>query len=327
MLVSIQFLRAFASILVLFHHISYKDQIYGNDVLSFFTIGEIGVDIFFIISGYIMMHSTHQKPVKAGDFIVNRIIRIIPLYWTFTIIALIIYIVMPDKINSSGGATVVFESFVLFPTEGKYLVQNGWTLRYEFLFYFIFMISLFLKNKRFIAVTIFGLFLVGIWLNPSNLYLSFVTNDLLLEFLFGIFLYLMRYRYSNDNIGISILVFFTSISFLYYFKQNPEATEIRAIYYGIPALLFSASFLLLEQKLKNFESVILLFGNSSYSLYLVHPFVLVACALIFKRFASSTVTFDIGFIFVMFLASIIAGMATYKYVEVKQIRLIKNLKR
>ena len=326
MLVSIQFLRAFASIIVVMHHIAYKDKIYGNNILDFFTFGEIGVDIFFIISGYIMMYSTHKKDISATTFIKNRIIRIIPLYWTLTIFALIIFLILPDKVNSSGGETMIFESFFLIPTEGKYLIQNGWTLRYEFLFYFIFMISLFLRNKRFIAIIIISLLFIGQIFEINNTYLKFITHNLLLEFLFGIFLYLFYQRYRKDSILLSSTLFIVCILSLYYFMENSELIKSRAISYGIPALLFCASFLFLENKLQKFKKFILPLGDSSYSLYLIHPFVLVANAIIIKKIYFQSIYYDLLLISSMLISSIICGILTYKYIEIKQINYLKNKK-
>lgn len=324
MLISIQFLRAYASIIVVLHHIVYKDKIYGNNILDFFTFGEIGVDIFFIISGYIMMYSTHKRNISAKNFMINRITRIIPLYWTLTFVALAIYFVLPGKVNASGGETVILESFLLLPTEGKYLIQNGWTLKYEFIFYIIFMISLFLDNKRFILIIITGLFLFGIIIEPTNVYLKSISNNLILEFLFGILLYLMYYKYKKDNLILSIVLVILSVLTLFYFKENIEIIKYRAIYYGIPALLFSAGILLVENKLHKIQNIILILGNSSYSLYLIHPFILVANAMLFKKFYNETLLFDVIFIISMLISSIIFGILTYKYIEIKQINYLKS---
>lgn len=327
MLVSIQFLRAFASIIVVLHHIAYKDKIFGNNILSSFTFGEIGVDIFFIISGYIMMYSTHKKPVTATNFISNRIIRIIPLYWTLTILALIVFLILPDKVNSSGGETVILQSFFLLPTDGKYLINNGWTLRYEFLFYIIFMISLFLQNKRFIAIIIIGLLFIGQVIESNNTYLKFLTNTLLLEFLFGIFLYFFYNKYKKDNILLSVSLLTSSIILLFLFMENSDLIKSRAIYYGIPALLFCGAFLVLENKLQKIKDFILPIGNSSYSLYLIHPFVLMGNSIILKKFNNESYLYDIILILSMLISSIIVGILTYKYIELKQINYLKTIKK
>lgn len=289
-------------------------------------ISSLGVDIFFIISGYIMMYSTHKKSISASTFIKNRLIRILPLYWTLTIFALIIFFILPDKINSSGGETLILESFFLLPTEGKYLIQNGWTLRYEFLFYFIFMISLFFQDKRFIAIIILSLVFIGQIFQPDNTYIKFITQNLLLEFLFGIFLYFFYQRYKKDNILLSVYLLILSILSLYYFIENSDFFKLRAIYYGIPALLFCSSFLFLENSLQRFKKIILPLGDSSYSLYLIHPFILVANAIIFKKFYSQSIFYDILFISSMLVSSIIFGIITYKYIEIKQLNYIKNKK-
>jgi peptidoglycan/LPS O-acetylase OafA/YrhL len=273
------------------------------------------------------MYSTHKKPVTATNFISNRIIRIIPLYWTLTILALIVFLILPDKVNSSGGETVIFQSFFLLPTDGKYLINNGWTLRYEFLFYIIFMISLFLQNKRFIAIIIIGLLFIGQSIESNNTYFKFLTNTLLLEFLFGIFLYFFYNKYKKDNILLSVSLLTSSIILLFFFMENNDLIKSRAIYYGIPALLFCGAFLVLENKLQKIKSFILPLGNSSYSLYLIHPFVLMGSSIILKKFNNESYLYDIILILSMLISSIIVGILTYKYIEIKQINYLKNIKK
>jgi exopolysaccharide production protein ExoZ len=102
---SIQIMRGIASLLVLLNHISVKGYQYGNGALKGFSVGGAGVDLFFIISGYIM-----DQRLNFSQFIIRRIKRIIPLYWLVTTIALIVYLYKPNLINSSGGKTGILVS-------------------------------------------------------------------------------------------------------------------------------------------------------------------------------------------------------------------------
>ncbi|WP_313159776.1 acyltransferase family protein, partial [Mixta calida] len=142
MIISVQLLRALAAIMVVMHHITIKAGQYHNNALSGFHIGEFGVDLFFIISGYIMCYTTEGKKIVPWVFIQRRIKRIIPLYWVMTAIALAVYLVAPAMVNASGGETSILASWTLFPLGKKLLVNNGWTLSYEFLFYLTFAVCL-----------------------------------------------------------------------------------------------------------------------------------------------------------------------------------------
>ena len=138
---SIQIMRGIASLLVVLLHISVKGGQYDNGALKGFSIGGAGVDLFFIISGYVMCISTVGRPLTFYQFLLLRIRRIIPLYWLVTTVGLAIYLYNPKLVNTSGGETSIWASYVLFPNGKKFLNSNGWTLSYEFFFYFIFGFS------------------------------------------------------------------------------------------------------------------------------------------------------------------------------------------
>lgn len=91
MLYSIQFLRGIAALLVVFHHTAYKGQVYNTGTFGWLTIGSSGVDLF-VISGFIMCYTTHDKDITFTKFIMHRIKRIIPLYWFFLCGIICLYI-------------------------------------------------------------------------------------------------------------------------------------------------------------------------------------------------------------------------------------------
>src|SRR5687768_4763171 len=132
---SIQIMRGIAAVMVVLLHISVKGGQYGNGALGGFLIGGAGVDLFFIISGYIMCISTAGKQLNFYEFFLHRIQRIIPLYWFSTTVALGIYLYNPGLINTSGGETSIWASYTLIPTRNRLLNSNGWTLSFEFFFY------------------------------------------------------------------------------------------------------------------------------------------------------------------------------------------------
>ena len=122
---SIQFLRGIASMLVLFYHISGNVLIkYGQPngdayIYKLFTSGLIGVDIFFIISGFIMYYTIYisgKNTLSTKTFLIKRSIRIAPLYWFYTIIYAGAALLIPtlthtDRITSEA----IFKSFAFIP--------------------------------------------------------------------------------------------------------------------------------------------------------------------------------------------------------------------
>lgn len=98
MLNNIQVLRGFAALIVVVFHIvgasnSYKmpAEIFGLTG----ALGRSGVDIFFVISGFIMVYTQYNKKTKPLSFIKDRIIRVVPIYWVFSFLFLALYFVMP----------------------------------------------------------------------------------------------------------------------------------------------------------------------------------------------------------------------------------------
>jgi len=187
-ILSIQMMRGIACILVVLFHISVKGGQYGNGALQGFSIGGAGVDMFFIISGYIMCASTAARRLNFFQFSLLRIKRIIPLYWLTTTAALVIYLYNPHVVNTSGGETSIWASYTLVPNGKKYLNSIGWTLSYEFFFYIIF--ALFINQGTYRAAvlsSIILLILVGIGLvaNNDGPVLNFSTHTLYIEFVFG----------------------------------------------------------------------------------------------------------------------------------------------
>jgi exopolysaccharide production protein ExoZ len=327
MLISIQLLRAIASILVLIHHIKAKDEIYSNGLLSFFTFGEIGVDIFFIISGFIMYFIYQRKIIQPIEFIYHRIIRIMPLYWLLTLIALFIYLIIPEKVNSSGGVTFIVESFFLIPVEGKFLIQNGWTLTYEFLFYFIFMIALIIKDIRIVFFIILILSIFGYLLNFDNIYYNYLTNNILLEFLLGIvsFRIYVILKDSENYILFSLGFILFGIILLSLFINNDFIKNYRIIYYGIPSFFFFIGILLLEKKMINIKSILFL-GNSSYSLYLIHPFVLAGFSLVYLKLnLNAHMISEFLYILIMFFTSLYIAHLLHEYIEKNIINYLNKL--
>ena len=328
MIYSVQYMRAIAALLVVIHHAASKGSQYSSAAFEWFTIGEAGVDLFFIISGYIMCHTVDSKNINFISFLTARVKRIIPLYWVLTTMALLIYILFPDKINSGGGGTNIIHSYTLFPVKENYLINNGWTLSYEFFFYLLFAFALSLTSKfKFFLPVILIITLVSIGnFNLSNTTIfSFITNPLLLEFSFGILIY---YLFKNYHLNTIIGLGLTTISIILFLLVNIFTPDYsRVIIYGIPAMLFFTGMVALEPLFKKASEnkIALLFemiGNSSYSLYLSHPFALVITSIILSKLDLD----KFGYLFVILLvvSSIIAGQLCYLFIEKQLAKVLKK---
>lgn len=326
-------MRAIAAVLVVINHAAWKGEQYSSNPLGWFNIGGVGVDLFFIISGYIMCHTVYLKKISFNRFLVARIKRIIPLYWVLTTMALAIFFIFPEKVNSSGGVVSIIHSYTLFPVpvEEKYLIQNGWTLSYEFFFYFLFAICLGLTSKyKFIlpATIIITLVSLGNFSTEGNYLLEFITNPLLLEFSFGIVaFYIFRINQLSFTLGFFLIVLsILSIAFVNAYDPNYP----RVINWGIPAVLFFVGMMTFESFFKQKKTNIIaklfkMIGDSSYSLYLFHPFSLVVFSILFSK--TGLHNFGYLFVFSLLCSSIISGYLCYFLLEKNLLRIIKTNKK
>ncbi|RYG23519.1 MAG: acyltransferase, partial [Burkholderiales bacterium] len=139
-LYSVQYLRAAAALLVVVAHAFSYQMGLGNPLVV--EAGEVGVTLFFAISGFIMVHVTGPGSFSAGDFLVRRIVRIVPLYWLFTALAASLAVLAPALFKTTVFTWPHFIQSLLFiaheaPNRGgtSPLLSLGWTLNYEAFFY------------------------------------------------------------------------------------------------------------------------------------------------------------------------------------------------
>lgn len=321
MVLSIQYLRGIAALMVVLRHISFKDNQYGQGIFQF-EIGDMGVDIFFIISGFIMYYIMVNKENGLNtiiEFIKHRIVRILPLYWVLTTVGLVIYLIMPNSF-SRAEAPDILGSYLLIPWSNM-LLDPAWTLSYEFYFYFIFAIGLLFNKNRILIVNLILIFLVffGLYYSLSDGFgvLKFYTNSLLLEFFFGV---IIAYLFMNTNFKLKTRLIISSASFLFFlffiFLNIYEyKLDIRGLDLGLPALCIVVSLVFLEKEIKKFKiNFFKTMGDISYSLYLTHAFVLAAMGIVFNKVVYSEFT-EIAYLFCMLIVSVVIGFLTYIIIE------------
>ena len=193
MLYNLQILRALAAYLVFLTHLGQ----YAGSVLprpDFLAFGSAGVDVFFVLSGFIMFVSTSGRDEGVGAFLTRRIARVVPVYWLVTgIIALLALAGLKPIGVMEFRLEYLIQSLLFVPfSRGGYiepLVSVGWTLNYEMFFYAVFaglLLVPVLANRVLAAAGIFlGLALLG-RLPVSGLYWTFYTKPIVLEFAAGI---------------------------------------------------------------------------------------------------------------------------------------------
>lgn len=223
-------------------------------------IGVSGVDLFFLISGFVMVAVTRnafQSPVEIQQFLYHRITRIYPLYWFYSALILCVYLVQPNLVNNSqGNQANVLASFLLVPQDILPLVNVGWTLIHEMYFYFIFALLLLLPKKSLILGLIGWGSLVLIGNNyapwPDNPFINVYLHPLTLEFIGGCLIARMYFSRSiKGNAHVFALMAFVTWLVGYYLFQtlSGEVTPVawmRVLVFGFPAALAFYAALLYE---------------------------------------------------------------------------------
>jgi peptidoglycan/LPS O-acetylase OafA/YrhL len=281
MLNNLQVLRALAATGVVLAHIATLNEAV---LMPWLGWGTAGVDLFFVISGFVMVYTTAGKPVGPGQFMLNRIIRIVPLYWALTIAVFAIALVAPALLQSTQASWFDLARSLLFIPFQKNggLIQPvlflGWTLNYEMFFYALFALSLALPTLRLrigiMSVLLAALVLAGLWLRPAATIPLFYTSPLLLEFAFGMalaFLY-CRSEFSRwSRLWPWGLLAAGALLGPVIAAVRPDAHSLIAR--GIPAAFIVWAAVMFEAQGKSYgDRFLLLIGAASYALYLSHPF-------------------------------------------------------
>ncbi|WEZ85297.1 acyltransferase (plasmid) [Rhizobium sp. 32-5/1] len=315
----IQYLRAFAALAVVFFHAAEKTGYH-------FAIGAAGVDVFFIISGFIMWVISDRRALSPGRFLAERALRIIPVYWLATAVMIV------------GAAFGLFPNLVLTtqhilsslffvparsPSSGELwpVLVQGWTLNYEMFFYLVFASSLFLRaNMRLIAVALVFMMLVLLGALVGSDIPPFVTytRPIMLEFVVGMVIgkLWLKGLMPRHDVGLALILlalagFFVLQVFRLPFSEFNCGPLAAALVVG--TLSLEAAGRVHPWKLPAF------LGNASYSIYLWHTFAIsvIAKAAITLGLASG-ITFPVAVV-----GGIVSGSVAYLLIEqplVKRLR-------
>jgi len=316
-------MRGIAAVLVVLLHISTKWAQFGRGTTEGFALGNAGVDLFFIISGYIMCFSTDGRRLNFNRFMLLRIQRIMPFYWLTTTIALAVFLYDPKMVNSSGGETSIWASYILFPNGRKFLNGNGWTLSFEFFFYLVFAVAISRgtdKAMRFSSIILLLLTGLGFFFMHDGFALNFLTNNLYFEFVLGMacfYLFNRRGARFGAGYGIALCLLGGLALTAGQLAHIPRPEEWRGFLWGIPMLFVFVGLLSLEETIRRTSSylktIFLGMGNSSYSLYLIHPFVLSGLARLLQHFNATSS--HLLFIVALLIPTVVAGHLAYLYIE------------
>ena len=343
---NIQALRGFAVLAVIFFHLVIIERKFGggNTILpEFFEFGMFGVDLFFVISGFVMVTVTRGKFRVGKDallFLYHRASRIYPLYWVYTFAALGVFLIQPSWVNSSQGNQVdIVASFLLLPSHLLPLVQVGWTLIHEMYFYLVYFLILLLVPERFLvhAIAVWGVILLafGSWVGQGNAYLDLIFNPLTFEFLAGCMLAILFHKTTHGGIRGGRLTLIASgaliaaiIGYVYYRNATGEVAPNgwwRVLIYGVPAILIVYCMTNAERDGFTFHEFFIQTGNASYSIYLSHLFTLNVVGRIWGFVSTEGILDNVVGALMAFSAAVFVGFLSYWLVETSLLKLSRKI--
>lgn len=273
---SVQALRAVAAFMIVVYHarglVGLESVEQANLLPPWLTSG---VDIFFVISGFVMTASTGGKRLRADEFLLARLIRIVPLYW-IALTTLLVFIALGWAIHPWPPAGEIAKSYLfIFYTDSRtgemapFLVP-GWSLDYEMYFYLVFASLIWLTARpRIVAIATF--FLLSVAMRrflPASAMVFRLTSPLPFEFVAG-----MAIAAAREPLGRIPARWGLSAVLLGFVALAAHVALPRTLAFGAPAALIVAGAVVAEPLFRGRASLPLVrVGDASFSLYLCHGF-------------------------------------------------------
>ena len=306
---------------------TYQVSFLGN----IFKFGGSGVDIFFVLSGFIITYSNRQYITKSstvGKFLKKRIIRIFPIYWIIVSFFLLLQLLLPSfyRTHFQLNPANIVSTYLLFP---NHEMINGvsWSLTNELFFYALFTLAILIPQKKYSLLLLLLYFIVlflltftSITATNRNGFVGLLIFPMNIEFILGITVALLVDRFPNiwtctfliTGIGLFILFAIFSSNGLTFSNNGYN----RVLMYGFPAFLIILALVKYELTATiKVNKLFLQLGDASYSIYLFH---LPIVAAFFKIMVKLSVT---NYLLLVFLSCVLLfiicfiGMVIYRKIE------------
>ncbi|MGF6610855.1 exopolysaccharide production protein ExoZ [Paraburkholderia sp. WSM4175] len=323
---NIQVARAVAALSVVAYH------------LGAMPFGQVGVDVFFVISGFIM---SYIAPSDGRAFLAKRIARIVPLYWLLTFGVYAIAVLEPQWLNTTTeGASYLVKSLLFIPyikENGNWgpLLRNGWTLIYEMFFYLVVAVSILCVRAKYATLLSSVILILACGFasahGTGNLIANYLMQPLVLEFCLGVACYWIFRSNHFGRIKPAIWVTVAILSVITIAGLNavfgdPEGFQ-RVARYGMPAFAIIVSLLGLERSGVIFRNPVLAqMGAASYSIYLLHPYAIGAMEKVLHVHAGISTATGAFAALIAIVAVCVSGWLCFRYVEAPMQGMLKRFR-
>lgn len=345
---NLQVLRAVAAYMVFSAHLQDVELKYGQGALlgRWTDSGVWGVDLFFVLSGFVMVlvsTGTAGSPRASGRFLWSRATRIYPLWWLCLTALVGFWLVRPELVyGGTQQTTDLFRDYLLIPKGESPLLQTGWTLIHEMYFYIVFAALLFFPlghARRLPAILVWAVLAVvaGLIIRPeAHTAVSVITHPMTLEFVAGaLCAYLWRATggaFAWTSLILAVLLVLAG-SVIYYFATQTPAGLLplspdweRVIYFlpGSALLAYGAASIETRYGLRA-SGLSVRLGDWSYSLYLTHMLTVNAFGLLWGKVAVPGLWDNVlGLTGITVGCTLVAGM-TYTFFEQPALRITRKI--
>jgi exopolysaccharide production protein ExoZ len=339
-ILSIQYLRAWAALMVVFHHA--RDQFADFPAPFHTSAGQAGVDLFFVISGFVMVFVTSTRERSPRQFLESRATRIVPIYWFYTLACFALLCIAPGLFTANEASarhlilSLLFVPHAIAATAGVLspLVKLGWTLNYEVFFYVVFAASMFVAAPMRVLITtciLAGLIAAG----PVSLILgvqiggvaAFYTNQIIGEFALGMLIARAYFDRQLDWLGTIPAMILIVIASGAMILGAPYMDAARLAVFGLPAAVILVGALAIERRgAIGRWPLLLLIGDASYSLYLVQIFPIAVLRFLWRRLDLSVHSWPWAILFVAcsILTAVLLALMSYLAIERPSMRWLRS---
>jgi exopolysaccharide production protein ExoZ len=328
---ALQVFRGLACLAVVIYHAAISTSAFVGPVPStaaaIFGQGYLGVDFFFVLSGFIIMyaHSSDGHSVDSTRrYIYKRLVRIFPVYLPVALAMIALYSIVPSISATGGRDYSLVSSLFLVPANRPPILTVTWSLVHEMIFYGVFLVF-FVSRRLFAVVLIFwagAILAVNRFGEPAN-WLHYPLSLLNIEFMFGVVAaYVVNRNYWRGSPQWLVLCgLLLTVSIL-------ESVDLSVV--GMMRILFAAGLAIIIWGFALWERAsaiswptwLIVLGNASYSIYLIHNQIFSVT----QRLSIIMSLNWLGCMIFSVLAALLAGYSYHLAVEQPALRFFGNRK-